>query len=174
MPAKKPPSLPPQLSIGQLATRGGIAASAVRFYEIQGLLHSTRAANNQRRYQRDCLRRIAFIRAAQDVGLSLEEIKIALDHLPKHATAKSSDWKALARSWQQLLDERTVQIERLRAGSAACIGCGCMSLESCKRDNPSDVAYGLGHGPQYWKGGTPAQAAAAVDKPRKRNPLQRR
>lgn len=169
MVAKKPP--PPELlTIGQLATRGGIAASALRFYESQGLLKTSRSVKNQRRYERDALRRIALIRAAQELGLSLEEIKSALDVLPEDRNATPADWKAVAKHWRAKLDERTVLIERLRNDSSACIGCGCMTLDACKRDNPDDVAYELGHGPQYWLGHSPADAAAAAVKV-KRNPL---
>jgi MerR family redox-sensitive transcriptional activator SoxR len=173
MAAKKTQPLPTLLTIGQLATRGGIAASALRFYESQGLLKTSRSVKNQRRYERDTLRRVAVIRAAQELGLSLEEIKIALDVLPDDRNATPADWKALAKHWRNKLDERTVLIERLRNDSSACIGCGCMTLDSCKRDNPNDVAYKLGHGPQYWKGHTPADAAAAAVAV-KRNPLPRR
>ena len=171
--ATKVEPLPELLTIGQLATRGGIAASALRFYESQGLLKTSRSVKNQRRYERDTLRRVALIRAAQELGLSLEEIKTAIDVLPDDRNATPADWKALAKHWQAKLDERTVLIERLRNDSSACIGCGCMTLDSCRRDNPHDVAYKLGHGPQYWKGQTPADAAAAAVVV-KRNPLSGR
>ena len=173
MAAKETKSVPALLTIGHLATRGGIAASALRFYESQGLLKTSRSVKNQRRYERDSLRRIAFIRAAQELGLSLDEIKTALDVLPEDRNATPAHWKALAKHWRSKLDERTVLIERLRNDSSACIGCGCMTLDSCKRDNPNDVAYKLGHGPQYWKGHTPADAAAAAVVV-KRNPLRGR
>lgn len=170
MAAKETKPLPDLLTIGQLATRGGIAASALRFYESQGLLKTSRSVKNQRLYDRDALRRVALIRAAQQLGLSLEEIKSALDTLPEDRNATPADWKAMAKHWRDMLDERTVIIERLRNDSSACIGCGCMTLDSCKRDNPNDVAYALGHGAQYWMGHTPADAAAAAVKV-KRNPL---
>ena len=173
MAATKSTPPPALLTIGQLATRGGIAASALRFYESQGLLKTSRSVKNQRRYERDTLRRVAFIRAAQQLGLSLDEIKLALDVLPDDRNATPADWKVLARFWRAKLDERTVLIERLRNDSSACIGCGCMTLDSCKRDNPNDVAYKLGHGPQYWNGHTPADAAAAAVAV-KRNPLRGR
>ena len=171
--AEQANSLPTLLTIGQLATRAGIAASALRFYESQGLLSTSRSVKNQRRYERDTLRRIAFIRAAQQLGLSLDEIKVALDVLPNDRNATPADWQALAKSWRDTLDERTTLIEHLRNDSSACIGCGCMTLDSCERDNPNDVAYKLGHGPQYWKGRTPADAAAAAVAV-KRNPLSDR
>lgn len=173
--ATKANPVPELLTIGQLSTRGGIAASALRFYESQGLLKTSRSVKNQRRYERDTLRRVALIRAAQEVGLSLEEIKTAIDVLPDDRNATPADWKALANHWQAKLDERTALIERLRNDSSECIGCGCMTLDSCKRDNPNDVAYKLGHGPQYWKGHTPADAAAAASTTKvKRNPLRDR
>ncbi len=175
MAAKEPNPLPPLLTIGQLATRGGIAASALRFYESQGLLTTSRSVKNQRLYERDTLRRVALIRAAQELGLSLEEIKSALDTLPEDRNAAPSDWKAMAKQWREKLDERTVIIERLRTDSSQCIGCGCMTLDSCKRDNPNDVAYKLGHGAQYWSGHTPADAAKAASAAKvKRNPLSGR
>ncbi|MBI4884381.1 MAG: redox-sensitive transcriptional activator SoxR [Actinobacteria bacterium] len=174
MPPKKSQPLPTLLTIGQLSTRAGVAASALRFYESQGLLRTSRSGKNQRRFDRDALRRVALIRAAQQVGLSLEEIKSALDTLPDDRNASAADWKAMAKQWQGKLDERITIIERLRTDSSACIGCGCMTLNSCTRDNPNDVAYTLGHGPQYWYGHTPADAAAAAIKPPKRNPLQGR
>lgn len=156
MPADKP--MPTLLTIGQLATRGGIAASALRFYESQGLLRTSRSGKNQRRYERDALRRVAWIRAAQEVGLSLEEIKVALDVLPDDRNADEADWQALAAKWSKMLDERIRLLERLRADQGECIGCGCLTLRACQRDNPNDVAYKLGHSAQYLKGRTPADA----------------
>ena len=153
-----PKALPKMLTIGQLSTRGGIAASALRFYEAQGLLQSTRVDHNQRRYDRDALRRVAFIRAAQRVGLSLEEIKQALDILPEGRTPTAADWEALSGGWKARLEERIRLLERLRDDLGSCIGCGCLSLETCALYNPEDVAYGLGHGAQYLKGRTPADA----------------
>ncbi|MGB8858967.1 MAG: redox-sensitive transcriptional activator SoxR [Ilumatobacteraceae bacterium] len=161
--SKQPPKpLPPLLTIGQLATRAGIAASALRFYETQGLLHTTRADNNQRRYDRDALRRVAFIRAAQTVGLSLDEIRKAMDSLPEGRTPTHADWRALATAWKAQLDERVRLIERLRNDLESCIGCGCLSMEACALYNPNDVAYSLGHGAQYLKGHTPADAGVEV------------
>lgn len=170
--AAKPEPSPQLLTIGQLSTRGGIAASALRFYEQVGLLKPSRNVMNDRRYEPDALRRLAVIRTAQDLGLSLDEIKEAIEVLPDDRNATAADWKALAKHWRDKLDERAVMIERLRNDSSQCIGCGCMTLDSCKRDNPDDVAYKLGHGPQYWKGKTPADAAAAANAPKRRpNPL---
>ncbi|CAN5402199.1 redox-sensitive transcriptional activator SoxR [soil metagenome] len=169
--AAKAKPIPPLLTIGQLSTRAGIAASALRFYEAQGLLMTSRSVKNQRLYERDNLRRVALIRAAQELGLSLDEIKSALDVLPDDRNASPADWKALAKHWRAKLDERSVLIDNLRNDSSQCIGCGCMTLDSCKRDNPDDIAYELGHGPQYWKGKTlaDAEAASVAVKP---NPLR--
>lgn len=153
--SKQPPKvLPEVLTIGQLSTRAGIAASAIRFYESLGLLHGTRAGHNQRRYERAALRRIALIRAAQTVGLSLEEIKRALDHLPEGVTPTHADWMAVADTWRAQLDERLRLIGRLRDDLESCIGCGCLSTAECERDNPNDAASKLGHGAQYLKGHT--------------------
>lgn len=159
---KPPKALPELLTIGQLATRGGIAASALRFYESQGLLHTIRVDHNQRRYHRDALRRVAFIRAAQTVGLSLEEIKQAMDSLPEGRTPTHSDWEALATAWKAQLDERVRLIERLRDDVGSCIGCGCLSMETCPLYNPNDSAALLGHGAQYLKGRTPADAGVEI------------
>jgi len=149
-----PKPLPAVLTIGQLATRGGIAASALRFYEAQGLLASSRVDHNQRRYDRDALRRVAFIRAAQRVGLSLEEIKQALDSLPAGRTPTAADWESLSGGWKARLEERIRLLEQLRDDLGSCIGCGCLSLEACALYNPNDAAYLLGHGAQYLKGRT--------------------
>ena len=151
-----PKPLPKVLTIGQLSTRGGIAASALRFYESQGLLESSRVDHNQRRYDRDALRRVAFIRAAQRVGLSLDEIKQALDSLPEGRTPTAADWESLAGGWKARLEERIRLLEQLRDDLGSCIGCGCLSLESCRLYNPNDAAYLLGHGAQYLKGRTAA------------------
>ena len=157
-----PTALPKVLTIGQLATRGGIAASALRFYESQGLLESSRVDHNQRRYDRDALRRVAFIRAAQRVGLSLDEIKQALDSLPEGRTPTAADWESLAGGWQAQIAERIRLLDRARGKLDQCIGCGCLSLENCALYNPDDAAYLLGHGAQYLKGRTPADAGVTL------------
>jgi MerR family redox-sensitive transcriptional activator SoxR len=156
-----PTALPKVLTIGQLATRGGIAASALRFYESQGLLESSRVDHNQRRYDRDALRRVAFIRAAQRVGLSLDEIKQALDSLPEGRTPTAADWESLAGGWQAQIASAS-GCRRLRDDLGSCIGCGCLSLENCALYNPDDAAYLLGHGAQYLKGRTPADAGVTL------------
>jgi len=135
------------LTIGQLAERAGVATSAVRFYEAQGLLASTRTAGNQRRYEQATLRRIAFIRTAQRVGLSLEEIGDALATLPGGRVPTKADWTRLSRGWRPRLDEQIERIERLRDRLDGCIGCGCLSLKTCALSNPGDEMAASGPGP---------------------------
>ena len=132
--------LPPSLSIGQLSTRSGAAASALRFYEERGLIRSTRSRGGQRRYARAALRRVAFIRAAQQVGLSLAEIGHALDELPDGRTPTRADWARLSLLWRSRLEERIDLLEKLRDSLAGCIGCGCLSLRRCRLYNPHDEA----------------------------------
>lgn len=134
------------LTIGQLSERSGVAPSAIRFYESEGLIHSTRTAGNQRRYQQSTLRRVAFIRAAQRVGLSLTEVGEALRTLPDNRTPTKSDWHRISREWRPRLDEQIRRIELLRARLDSCIGCGCLSMRSCALSNPGDVAAEHGTG----------------------------
>ena len=134
------------LTIGQLAERSGVATSAIRFYEDRGLVRSVRTAGNQRRYEQSTLRRIAFIRAAQRVGLSLEEIGAALATLPDNRTPTRADWARLSRGWRSRLDEQIARIERLRDNLDGCIGCGCLSLKTCALNNPGDWMASLGPG----------------------------
>lgn len=134
------------LSIGEVAERAGVAASALRYYEAEGLITATRSEGGQRRYQRDVLRRVAFVRAAQRVGLSLEEIRAALHSLPDGRTPTTSDWASLSASWRPLLEERIADLERLRDRLDACIGCGCLSLAACRLSNPDDVVGSRGPG----------------------------
>ena len=135
-----------QLTIGQLAERAGMATSAIRFYESRGLIDSMRTAGNQRRYEQSTLRRLAFIRAAQQVGLSLEEIRTALGSLPDGRTPTRADWQRLSRGWRRRLDEQIARIERLRDNLDGCIGCGCLSLQSCALNNPGDQLAARGPG----------------------------
>jgi MerR family redox-sensitive transcriptional activator SoxR len=141
-----------QLPIGEVATRAGVEASALRFYESQGLIHSERTSGGQRRFHRDVLRRIAFIRVAQRVGLSLDEIRTALESLPDERTPTPRDWNRLSLAWRGRLDEQLALLERLRDNLTACIGCGCLSLKTCKLANPGDQAAHLGPGPRYLLG----------------------
>ena len=136
-----------QLTIGHLAERAGVATSAIRFYESKGLIASVRTTGNQRRYEASTLRRVAFIRTAQQVGLTLEEIGAALATLPDGRTPTKADWARLSRAWRPRLDEQIARIERLRDRLDGCIGCGCLSLRTCALNNPDDVVAEQGPGP---------------------------
>jgi MerR family transcriptional regulator, redox-sensitive transcriptional activator SoxR len=127
-----------QLLIGEVARRSGLAGSTLRFYQAEGLISATRTPGGQRQFSRAVLRRIAFIRAAQNVGLSLEEIRAALAILPDGRTPNKADWARLSRSWRRRLDERIEALEQLRDGLTECIGCGCLSLQRCSLSNPND------------------------------------
>jgi MerR family redox-sensitive transcriptional activator SoxR len=137
------------LTVGEVSARSGIAASALRYYEAQGLLAATRTSGNQRRYPRHVLRRLSFIRAAQNVGLSLEEIRSTLGTLPDGRTPTREDWARLSRVWHERLDDQIAALRRLRDGLESCIGCGCLSLERCAISNPGDVMAGSGPGAVY-------------------------
>lgn len=128
-----------ELTVGQLSARSGAAVSALHFYEAKGLISSRRTSGNQRRYDRDALRRVAFIRAAQRVGIPLATIREALAELPEERTPNRDDWARLSEAWRSELDERIVQLARLRDHLTDCIGCGCLSLENCVLSNPDDV-----------------------------------
>ncbi len=128
-----------ELTIGQLAARSGVAVSALRFYEAEGLIAARRTEGNQRRYPRDTLRRVAFVRVAQRVGIPLKEIRNALEHLGDGRTPNRADWAALSAHWRRDLDERIAQLEALRDRLTGCIGCGCLSLDHCRLANPDDV-----------------------------------
>ena len=133
------------LTIGQLSERSGVATSAIRFYESKGLIRSDRTTGNQRRYEQSTLRRVAFIRAAQRVGLSLDEVAGALAGLPDNRTPTKADWHKLSREWKPRLEEQVRRIRLLQQRLDSCIGCGCLSLRSCALMNPGDVA--AEHGP---------------------------
>jgi MerR family redox-sensitive transcriptional activator SoxR len=139
----------PPLTIGELAARSGVAASALRYYERLGLIRSTRSGGNQRRYERTELRRVAFIRIAAQVGVPLEEIKTALNGLPDGRTPTRADWARLSARWRHELDERIRLLEALRDNLTSCIGCGCLSMRTCALANPQDIAAGSGSGPRY-------------------------
>jgi MerR family transcriptional regulator, redox-sensitive transcriptional activator SoxR len=143
------------LTIGETAERSGVAPSALRYYEIQGLISATRTTGNQRRYQRSTLRRIAFIRSAQRVGLTLEEIAEALSTLPGGRTPTTADWSRLSASWRGRIDDQIERLERLRDRLDSCIGCGCLSLNRCSLSNPDDEVRTRGPGAVYLEpGGT--------------------
>jgi MerR family redox-sensitive transcriptional activator SoxR len=145
------------LTIGDVAKRSGVAASALRFYEQRGLIESERAGSGHRRYRRPVLRRIAFIVFAQRIGLSLAEIGAELAKLPPDRAPNRRDWARLSREWATRIDERIAELERLRLGLTECIGCGCLSLDRCQLANPGDRAAGFGPGPRYWIGDSPAR-----------------
>lgn len=140
------------LGIGALARRAGVATSALRFYEDAGLVQSVRSAGGQRQYPRAVLRRLAFIRVAQSVGLTLDEIRGALATLPEQRTPTKADWARLAQSWQPLIDQRIATLTALRNQLTSCIGCGCLSLKTCALYNPGDAAHSRGAGPRYLLG----------------------
>jgi MerR family redox-sensitive transcriptional activator SoxR len=136
------------LTIGDMAVRSGVAQSALRYYEREGLIRATRTGGNQRRYERHELRRVAFIRIAQQVGVSLEEIREALAALPENRTPTKADWARLSARWRRKLDDRITMMERLRDQLTGCIGCGCLSLQRCRLINPEDRLAQRGEGPQ--------------------------
>lgn len=140
--------------MGELAERTGVATSALRFYEERGLIHADRTASGHRRYARPTARRVAFVVFAQRVGLTLEEIRAELDKLPTDRVPGSGDWERLTKTWSERIAERIEELERLKGGLTDCIGCGCLSLESCAILNPYDRAASRGSGPRYWEGDT--------------------
>ena len=137
------------LTVTEVATRSGYAASALRFYEAQGLISASRSPGGRRRYTRSVLRRLAFIRAARTIGLSLDEVAAALAELPEGRTPTRSDWARLSRSWRSRLDDQIQALEKLRDGLDSCIGCGCLSLRRCAISNPSDAVATRGPGAQF-------------------------
>jgi MerR family redox-sensitive transcriptional activator SoxR len=137
------------LTVGEVAARSGLAPSAVRYYEGEGLISATRTAGGQRRFGRDVLRRLAFIRAARTIGLTLEEVAADLGGLPGARTPTRADWVRLSKGWRSRLDERIEALVALRDGLDSCIGCGCLSLDRCRISNPGDVAARQGPGARY-------------------------
>ncbi|GAA4170930.1 redox-sensitive transcriptional activator SoxR [Gryllotalpicola koreensis] len=142
------------LTVGELAERSGVAVSALHFYERKELITSERSPGNQRRYRRDALRRVAFIRVSQRVGIPLADIKAALDSLPEGRTPTKRDWARLSAVWRDELDARIAALEHLRRDLTGCIGCGCLSLRSCTLQNPGDALgdTGDGTGARRWDG----------------------
>lgn len=138
----------PMLSVGDMARRSGVPVSTLHFYESKGLIASVRTPGNQRRYPREVLRRVAFIRVAQRVGIGLGEIAEALLTLPAGAAPTQADWARLSQGWREELDQRMAQLQKLRDTLDDCIGCGCLSLESCRLRNPLDALGEQGAGPQ--------------------------
>ncbi len=137
-----------ELTPAQLAARSGVAISALHFYERQGLIRSRRTPGNQRRYARETLRRVAFIRVSQRVGIPLADIRAALGTLPEGRTPTREDWERLSALWRTDLDRRIAQLVRLRDDLSGCIGCGCLSLDRCTLFNPEDTLGGQGPGPR--------------------------
>ncbi|MBO9452050.1 redox-sensitive transcriptional activator SoxR [Tropicibacter sp. R16_0] len=137
------------LTVGDVAERSGIAVSAVHFYERKGLITSERNEANHRRYSATVLRRIAIIQVAQRVGIPLREIADAMDFLPSDTKVTVKDWEKLSTRWTADLDDRIARLQRLRDGMAGCIGCGCLSMDSCHLVNPGDQIGANGPGPRY-------------------------
>jgi MerR family transcriptional regulator, redox-sensitive transcriptional activator SoxR len=135
-----------ELTPGELSHRSGVAVSALHFYEREGLIASKRTSGNQRRYARETLRRVAFIRMSQRLGIPLARIREALGTLPADRIPTSKDWARLSAGWRADLDERILHLQRLRDNLTGCIGCGCMSLKTCLLTNPGDVLAGSGPG----------------------------
>jgi len=138
------------MTIGEVAKRSGVATSALRYYEDQGLIHSQRTDSGHRRYPRAVIRRVAFIVFAQKIGLSLEEVRQELAKLPKNHVPERSDWAKLSGRWTSRIRERIAELERLEASLTECIGCGCLSLDRCQFANPGDRAGRRGAGPRSW------------------------
>ena len=138
-----------ELTIGELSARSGVASSALRFYEAQGLISARRTSGNQRRYDRSILRRIALIQAGRAAGVPLERIRVALETLPSGRTPTRRDWERLSRGWRDELDRQIEVLQALRSRLTTCIGCGCLSIDKCDLLNPDDEAAGFGAGAHY-------------------------
>lgn len=141
------------ITISEVARRSGVAASALRYYEERGLIASERRGAGHRQFPRTVLRRIAFIVSAQRIGLSLDEIAAELSKLPEGRAPTRADWASLSSTWSQRIDRRIAELERLKAGLAECIGCGCLSLDRCTLANPADRAGRTGPGARFWTDG---------------------
>jgi MerR family transcriptional regulator, redox-sensitive transcriptional activator SoxR len=137
-----------ELTPGEMAERAGVTVSALHFYEREGLITSRRTSGNQRRYHRDVLRRVAFVRFSQRLGISLRDIGQALDSLPHGRTPSAADWGRLSERWRTDLDDRIARLQNLRDNLDGCIGCGCLSLQTCAIYNDEDALASLGPGPR--------------------------
>ncbi|SEO84702.1 redox-sensitive transcriptional activator SoxR [Actinacidiphila rubida] len=144
------------LPIGELAARSGHAPSALRYYEELGLIDAERTAGGQRRYRRATLRRLAFIRAAQTIGLSLDEVSEALAQLPHDHVPTTAEWNRIATAWQQRIDDQIAELRKLRSRLTECVGCGCLSVSRCGLSNPGDTAARRGPGARFLLGDDPA------------------
>lgn len=134
------------LTIGEIVERSGFPHSALRYYEREGLITASRTSGGQRRYRRSALRRLAFVRAARSIGIGLDEVRSALDSLPAERTPNKADWTRLSKAWRTRLDEQIEALVALRDGLDGCIGCGCLSMTSCRLLNPGDAAAAQGEG----------------------------
>lgn len=141
-----------EMTVGEVAERSGFSTSALRYYEEQGLVSADRTDGGQRRFRRSVLRRLAFIAAARHVGLSLEEIKEALDSLPERRNPTKADWTRISKKWRSRLDAEIEALEDLRDGLDRCIGCGCLSLQTCRISNRDDVMAARGAGARMLSG----------------------
>ena len=150
------------IPIGELAARAGVAPSALRFYESIGLLQPGRTSGGHRLYRRHALRRVAFIRVAQRVGLTLDEIADALAMLPADRAPTQTEWARISRAWRGRIDERIEALERLRDDLTGCIGCGCLSLRRCRLYNRDDLVASRGPGPRYLLGDDPEEVAGPL------------
>ncbi|MEO0504105.1 MAG: redox-sensitive transcriptional activator SoxR [Pseudomonadota bacterium] len=144
------------LSIGDIAARTGLAVSAIRYYEDEGLVTPWRNAGGRRRYQRSDLRRLSFVMVAQRFGFTLAQIRAELDRLPRHRAPTKADWARISGTFRDQLNDRIAELERMRDTLDGCIGCGCLSLDVCKLYNPDDAAAARGAGPRYLLGDRPA------------------
>lgn len=143
------------LTIGQLSSRTGIAISAIRYYETQKIIHPDRTAGGQRQFRRSDIRRLSFVRIAQQFGFTIEQIAEQLQSLPQARTPNKADWGRISITFRTQLDARIDTLTKLRDNLDGCIGCGCLSLTSCKLYNPQDVAHHKGSGPRYLMGDSP-------------------
>jgi MerR family redox-sensitive transcriptional activator SoxR len=144
-----------ELSVGEVAERSGVAVSTIHFYEAKGLIQSGRNRGNQRRYRREVLRRVAVIKVAQRLGIPLATIRDALSALPDGRTPTAADWRAMSLRWRAELDARIRRLIQLRDELDGCIGCGCLSVQSCPLRNPLDVLSEQGPGPRLLEDGSP-------------------
>lgn len=154
------------LTVGEVADRSGVATSALRFYEAEGLIRSNRTRAGHRRYPRAVIRRVAFIVFAQKVGFTLQEIKAELAKLPQNRAPEHTEWARLSEAWTSRIDHRIAELKRLRNSLTACIGCGCLSMERCHLANPGDRLARYGSGPLAWKGLPPSGEAAGSGRAR--------
>ncbi len=148
-------SIEKTISIGQLAERTGLAVSAIRYYETQNLIHPERNTGGQRRFLRSDIRRLSFVRIAQQFGFSIDDIRTEIERLPASRTPTKKDWEKIARHFGRVLDQRIAALEHLRNRLDGCIGCGCLSLNACALYNPDDKAAQFGAGPRYVMGDQP-------------------